>query len=732
MPTQADQSAAAEVTVVTRRALRGHRAGVGGVLNRLRHVRFITPVVLAVFLSAVASSAIVVLLVRADASRQAQIKLDDVATDVIQLQNMPWRLASSSSQSPAQIAAAMAVLKSSTLSRLSALRRDAYVRELAPLGGLLRTNFALLGTELALLGQHRTNGAQAIEPHRFHTQDRIVVALDRADRAYHARAVRSETEAAVGGGAIALLLLGGFLFFFARAFLARETADRLVRQLGESQQHLEEAQHLAGIGSWEWDFDTQAFLCSEEQLRLHGWTDQETLTSVEALLVAVDPIDRERVRSELVRPFEPGETISLEYQVPQPEGTRLIHLEAKTVTNEQDAPGGLIGTCQDVSDRFRRLEAERANRAKSDFMSRMSHELRTPLNAILGFGQLLRADGVDEQRRAANVERILTAGEHLLGLINELLEIAHIDTGGLELFTEPTLVGGLISEAIDQVRPEAGLRAIEICVDLDGADAWVAVDRERLRQVLMRLLSNAVRYNREGGHVNVRLSADDHSVAIAVADDGPGIPPDKLTRIFEPFERHGAERTEVQGAGLGLALSKGVVDAMGGTITVVSDGRGTSVTIGLLRVDHGLRADEMTPPATYSSPDPGQVVLCIDDNQSNLILIEQILSMRSAVELLSADCGQQGLRLANERQPQLILLDLNLPDINGSEVLARLKAADRTRQIPVIVLSAEAAPEQQQSLVAGGADGYLTKPIDVPELLALVDQTLVAGRGDRL
>jgi signal transduction histidine kinase/ActR/RegA family two-component response regulator len=726
MPAAADQSTAPDLMAVTRRALRVRKAGVGGALNELRHMRLTAPILVAVLLSVVASSAIVALSVRADASRQAQIKLDDVATDVTQLQNMPWRLASSSAQSPAQIGADMAALKSSTLSQLSALRRSAYVPELARLGRPLRTNFALLGAELVLLSRHRTARAQAIEPHRFQTQDLIVEALDSADRAYHARAVRSETEAAVGSGVIALLLLGGFVFFFARAFLTRETAVHLARQFRDSQEHLEEAQHLAGIGSWEWDFNTQAYVCSAEQLRLHGWNDLETLTSIEALLAAIDLTDRERVRSELVRRFAPGETLSFDYRVAGLEEARLIHLEARAVTGVGGSASGLIGTCQDVSDRFRRLEAERANQAKSEFISRMSHELRTPLNAILGFGQLLRDGGADGQHRGANIERILSAGEHLLGLINELLEISRIDTGRLQLTTEPTRAGPLVNAAIGQLRPDAAVRSTEISLD-QGEDPWVEVDRERLQQVLVRLLGNAVKYGGDGGQVNVSLSADDTSATIVVSDDGPGIPPERLGQLFEPFERLGAEQSEVQGAGLGLALSKRIVEAMGGIIDLESDERGTSVTIRFQRVLAAAGVADATPRPDRGSSDYKRVVVCIDDNASNLTLIEHILSMRPGVELFTADRGLLGLEVARERRPQLILLDLGLPDINGREVLARLKADATMCEVPVIVLSADATRGRQESLIQGGADGYLTKPIDVADLLALVDQKLAVG-----
>ncbi len=574
--------------VMTRRGLQLQTAGAGGLRGRLSELRLTAPVGVAVLLSALACAGIVGVSARADGSRQAQVRLEGVTNDVIQLQNLPWRLASSISQSPRQLAGAMAAIERTTLSQLSALRRDAYVPELAPLGPLFRANFVLIGAELTLLRRHRTAQAGAVEPRRFHSEGLVVAALNRANRAYRSRAARSAIEAGVGSAVIVLLLLGGFVWFFERAFFAREAAERLAAELHESEEHREEGQRLAGIGSWEWDFDSHTYVCSDEQLRLHGWSNPESLTTVESLLAGIDPADRERVRSELVRRFEPEEKISMDYQVPHAGGIRLIHLEAKAFTRTQGGPSGLIGTCQDVSDRFRRLEAERANRAKSEFISRMSHELRTPLNAILGFGQLLKAGGVDQQHAERNVDRILVAGKHLLGLIDELLEIAQIDDGRPDPLTEAKPLGGQIAPRSDQDR----------------------------------------------------------------------------------------------------------------------------------------QAPDLSSPTTADLSDQKSVVLCVDDNASNLTLVEHILSMRPHIELVTAGRGQQGLDLARDLHPQLILLDLNLPDINGDEVLARLKADQHMRAIRVVVLSADAMPARQESLIAGGADGYLTKPIDVGELLAFVDQML--------
>jgi signal transduction histidine kinase/CheY-like chemotaxis protein len=558
-----------------------------------------------------------------------------------------------------------------------------------------------------------------------------------------------EIRAAVICGAVVLILLAGVIFFCDRALVASETAEELADRVSESERHREEGQRLAGIGSWEWDFENRSYLCSKEQLRLHGWDTPESLNTVDALLAAIDPADRDRVRAEIVREFEPGETISLDYRVPFPDGKRLIHLEAKVIEGPAGAPSGLIGTCLDVSERLRRLEAERANRAKSEFMSRMSHELRTPLNAILGFAQLLAGE-VDGQRRDRNVKRILDAGEQLLGLINELLEISRLDNGRLELSSEPRLLNELLAEAVDRTRSEAWSKGIEIRAELGAQEIWVDVDPQRLTQVVVRLLSNAVRYNRDGGHVELRVSTAGDQATVVVSDDGPGVPAEKLGQLFQPFERLGAEQSGVQGAGLGLALSEGIIEAMGGSIEFESDARGTTVTIMLRRLDRVapsslpsaavsdsdqpavvLGFDEKPPDLTSAPSDlgPRAVVLCIDDNPSNLILIEHILAARPAVEVLSADRGLRGLELASSRLPALILLDLNLPDIDGRDLLARLKADGALCDIPVVMLSADAAPERHSALIGAGASAYLTKPIDVAELLMLVDQLLAIRKG---
>ncbi len=377
-----------------------------------------------------------------------------------------------------------------------------------------------------------------------------------------------------------------------------------------------------------------------------------------------------------------------------------------------------------------RQEAERANQAKSEFLSRMSHELRTPLNAILGFGQVLEMDPLGPEQREG-VGHILKAGRHLLGLIDEVLDIARIEAGRMRLSLEPVSVKQVLDEVRSLIRPLAAERKMRFEVRAPEAAALYALaDRQRLNQVLLNLLSNAVKYTPEGGTVTlVCEEAAGGRVRFEVRDTGPGIPPEKLGQIFTPFERLGV--SGVEGTGLGLALSKGLAEAMGGTMGVQSTvGQGSAFWVELAKA--GNPEPEISRAAAGEpvvAREKGSAVLYIEDNLSNLQLIEHLLSRRPGVRLLSAIQGRLGLDLAWEHRPGLIFLDLHLPDVPGDEVLRRLKEDPRTQQIPVVVISAEASPGHVQRLLAAGASGYLTKPIDVRELLRLLDETLTRAEG---
>jgi PAS domain S-box-containing protein len=376
-----------------------------------------------------------------------------------------------------------------------------------------------------------------------------------------------------------------------------------------------------------------------------------------------------------------------------------------------------------------KADADRANHAKSEFLSRMSHELRTPLNAILGFGQLLAMDGLDSNQREA-VQQILKAGGHLLELINEVLDISRIEAGQLSLSLEPVAVGETVAEALDLVRPLAAERNIVLGGGAQSEKSSVLADRQRLKQVLLNLLSNAIKYNRQGGKVTVDVTQTaEERLRLAVSDTGAGISPESLERLFSPFERLGADETAVQGTGLGLALSKGLVDAMGGRLGIDSRvGEGSTFWIELAVAEGQVdQLDETELPEASveaGKGGPARTVLYIEDNLSNLKLVEGVLAHRSSISLLPAMQGGLGLELAREHCCDLILLDLHLPDLSGREVLMRLKADPATSDIPVVVLSADATPGQIERLREQGASEYLTKPLDVTRFLEVLDEQL--------
>jgi len=383
-------------------------------------------------------------------------------------------------------------------------------------------------------------------------------------------------------------------------------------------------------------------------------------------------------------------------------------------------------------------EADRANRAKSDFLSRMSHDLRTPLNAILGFAQLLEMDSLSPEQQES-VRHILKGGAHLLGLINEILDIARIESGHLSLSPEPVAIGEIVQHVVELVHPLAAQRGIAFdndAVTVCG-DRHLMADRQRLTQILLNLLSNAVKYNREGGRV--RLSCEnvpDGRLRIKVSDTGAGIRPEKLALLFQPFERLGAEQSGIEGTGLGLVLSRGLAEAMGGTLGVESEvDRGSTFWVELALADPVAKtaAASVRPRPSGSEPDSGVTgtVLYIEDNISNRRLMERLLARRPGVRLVGVGQGQAGLDLARTARPDLILLDLHLPDMHGEEVLRRLWEDLHTRAIPVAVLSADATPAQAKRLRAAGAVAYLTKPLDVNEVLQWLDDTLAKGSHPR-
>ncbi|CAN5684466.1 hypothetical protein BH23GEM5_BH23GEM5_03390 [soil metagenome] len=433
----------------------------------------------------------------------------------------------------------------------------------------------------------------------------------------------------------------------------------------------------------------------------------------------------------------PGLVLSAELRLRHRDGSyRVLETFCRTV-DDDSAASGIVVNGRDVTERKQieeeaeraREAAERANRAKSEFLSRMSHELRTPMNSILGFAQLLaRKELPGDQKKG--VDHILKAGRHLLNLINEVLDITRIEANRQQLSIEPVQVRSALQEALSLIRPLAAQRECRIDDQVTAAaELYVRADRQRLTQVLLNLLSNAVKYNRPGGSVRVSCTAAEGQIRIGVHDNGAGIPADKMDQLFVPFARLGAEQSGIEGTGLGLALSKRLVEAMEGQLEVKSTpGEGSTFMVELPQGESPMarlvREGSPAPrPAELARGKPA-TVLYIEDNLANLSLVESILAARPEITLLPALQGRLGLDLAWEHRPDLVLLDLHLPDIPGEEVLRYLKSDARTRHTPVIIISADATPGTVERLLQEGADGYLTKPLDVDQFLGTIQTML--------
>jgi PAS domain S-box-containing protein len=411
---------------------------------------------------------------------------------------------------------------------------------------------------------------------------------------------------------------------------------------------------------------------------------------------------------------------------PASEQYRRRRLDGRTleILLHRAPDGGEVRTYTDVTAEVEsrqaliaaRDEAERANRAKSEFLSRMSHELRTPLNAILGFGQLLQHDPVEPLApgQRTRVDQILQGGRHLLALVNEVLDLARIESGTLPLTLAAVDGRALAAECLGLVAPMAREREVTLAGP-EGEAVPLRADAMRLRQVLLNLLSNAIKYGRNGGRVMVRLgAATGGAVRIEVQDDGPGLAPDQQQRLFQVFERLDADQQAVEGAGLGLALSRSLVERMAGRIGVTSaPGQGSCFWVEL-------------PAAEPPRPGPKRV-LYIEDNEVNQLLMQGMLGDRADLRLEVAGRPELGLEMAAAEPPDLVLLDIQLPGMSGFQVLEKLRSWPALAQVPVIAVSANAMPQDLARAQAAGFDAYLTKPLDLERLREAVDRALALG-----
>jgi len=374
-------------------------------------------------------------------------------------------------------------------------------------------------------------------------------------------------------------------------------------------------------------------------------------------------------------------------------------------------------------------KAETANQLKSDFLGRMSHELRTPMNAILGFGQLLEVESLSDDQKES-VDEILMAGRHLLHLIDEVLDLSTIENGKLKVKMTDVALYDVVEESIALISAKAKERNIRIDNYITCADCIAWGDRTRVMEVIMNLLSNAVKYNKENGCITINMSKENDMFKLQVTDSGSGLTPEQQFVVFEPFNRLDAEYSDIEGTGIGLTIAKQLMDLMQGKIGVQSsEGEGCTFWIELhesINIAAVGPQEKVTTKQTIAAQKKS--ILYIEDNPANLRLVKNIIATKSTLSFLSSSNAEMGIEVARSKRPDLIILDLNLPGMDGYEALSRLRNYPETKDIPIIALSASAMPENITRGLMAGFKHYITKPINVDEFCAVLDHELGSAR----
>ncbi len=512
-------------------------------------------------------------------------------------------------------------------------------------------------------------------------------------------------------------------------------------KLRASEERLHRSHVFANIGTWDWNIKTGELYWSERIAALFGHPAGELETSYENFLGAVHPDDRQRLTDAVNACVERNAEYDIEHRVVWPDGTvRWVHEKGDVIRDDKGLPAHMLGVIQDITPRkmaedgmrIAMEDADKANRAKSEFLSSMSHELRTPLNAILGFGQLLQYNPKEplKETQQSCVVHILKGGEHLLALINEVLDLARIEAGRVDMSIEDIPLAALFEDVRALIEPLAAKARIALDMPAPTADMTARADYTRTKQALINLMSNAVKYNFEGGRITVRAEQGPHGlIRVSVADTGPGIPTGKQAELFKPFNRLGAEVTEIEGTGIGLALTKKLVEMMDGRIGFTSEiGVGSTFWFDLPAA--GGKAPAAAPAGTALAaraetlPDVRGTLLYVEDNPANLKLMEMIVARIPNLTMLTAHNAEMGLAIAADRKPDVVIMDINLPGMDGYAALKRLKADKATQKIPVVALSANATPHDIEKGEKAGFFRYLTKPVDVERLLKTVNEAM--------
>ncbi len=476
------------------------------------------------------------------------------------------------------------------------------------------------------------------------------------------------------------------------------------------------------------------FAALEEML---GYTEPEIGTSMSEWSSRLHPDDRDRV-IDAIQAYRQGTSGSYrsEYRLRHKDGHWVWVLDRGKIVEhrEGDRPRRMVGTLTDIT-RLKVAEqalrdkqaAELANRAKSEFLSRMSHEMRTPLNAVIGFAQLLRLQPDSTPERVAEyTDHVLRAAEHLLALVNEVLDLQRVEEGKVSLQLQAIELAPFVDATLDLLRPMALAPSVAL-VSHVPAGVWVQADARCLRQVLINLFSNAIKYNRSAGWVSVSLmDAPSGRVVLGIEDTGSGLTDQEITRLFQPFERLGHETSGIEGSGLGLVIARSLVEQMGGELTLSSVKDAGTLARVTLRAEApgkpaGPPAQAAPAPMAPATPLASLRMLYVEDNRINALLFEEAMRMLGGVELRIAEDGAQALEIAQGWLPQVLVIDANLPDMSGFEVLRRVRELPSLGQVPAYMCSADAMPEDLDRARAAGFIGYWTKPIALSTLTSDLD-----------
>jgi len=550
-----------------------------------------------------------------------------------------------------------------------------------------------------------------------------------------------DTAGVLIGAPLALTLIGQrrrteLAVQAATAALRRELAERAQAEkaLRESEVQLRSIFDHAPIGVMFLDPRGRIIECNPRLCELIGRSAHAMRGRSVTEIVHPDEVARlRRPRRELIAGI-PDAVLEPVRLRPADGRELMVRASASALRDEHGRVVRIVGVLEDITE-HRRLQAsedalhraEAANRAKSDFLSRMSHELRTPLNAMIGFSQLL---GMDREPGLAPHQRdwtlqIQRAGWHLLEMINETLDLARIESGAVPLALAPLELAPLVSASRALVTASAGQRGVRLHERLARDAPALVGDATRVKQILTNLLSNAVKYNRPGGSATVSSRrASDGMVEIVVSDTGLGMTEEQQAALFQPYNRLGRENSDIEGTGIGLVISRRLAELMGGTLEATSRaGSGSTFTLRLPAAEAATPVPERytdTSPAPYRE----RRVHYVEDNETNIEVMRGVFALRAQVVLETSTLGLDGLASIRRRRPDLILLDMQLPDISGIELLRYLKRDDLLADIPVVVVSADATPQHVQQALTLGAANYVTKPLDVSRFLGIIDGLL--------